>query len=116
MPEMFKLVVTVPLTHSDDVRKALGDAGAGRIGNYGYCSFSVRGVGRFLPLQGATPYIGGVGQMEAVEEERIEVNVPGDVLPEVIRAMKAAHPYEEVAYDIYKLENADSIKGLEVTA
>lgn len=104
MPEKFKLVVTVPVTHSDLLRKALGEAGAGRIGNYGFCSFSVRGVGRFAPQAGASPYIGAVGRLEAVEEERIEVTVAGDILAEVIRAMKAAHPYEEVAYDVYRLE------------
>lgn len=98
-----KLVVTVPIAHADIVRKALGDAGAGKVGNYSYCSFSSKGVGRFLPLDGANPQIGKVGTSEQVEEERIEVNCDMSILPEVIQAMEKVHPYEEVAYDIYPL-------------
>lgn len=101
----YKLVVYVPLTHADIVRQALGDAGAGVIGNYSHCSFSVRGVGRFLPLEGASPHIGSVGRPEQVEEERIEMTVHEDVLEQVITSMKAAHPYDEVAYDVYRLES-----------
>lgn len=105
MTQMFKLAVTVPLSHCDAVRKALGDAGAGRMGNYTHCSFSIRGTGRFTPMPGANPAIGSINQPEAVEEERIEVPVTLDILPAVIEAMKDAHPYEEIAYDIYPLHN-----------
>ncbi len=100
----YKLVVYVPLTHADQVREAMGNAGAGKIGNYSHCSFSSRGEGRFLPLNGANPHIGSVGTPEIVEEERIEVTVDEVVLDNVIHAMKAVHPYDEVAYDVYKLE------------
>jgi hypothetical protein len=98
-----KLVVYVPITHADAVRAAMGDAGAGVIGNYSHCSFSVRGQGRFLPIKGANPHIGAVGQVEIVDEDRIEMTVRIDVLPAVITAMKTAHPYEEIAYDVYPL-------------
>lgn len=101
----YKLVVYVPVSHADLVREAIGGAGGGKIGNYSFCSFSVRGIGRFKPEAGAQPYIGEVGTLEEVEEERIEVTVRGDVLDAVIVAMKAAHPYEEVAYDVFLLEN-----------
>lgn len=106
MTKKYKLVVYVPLTHADAVRSAIGEAGAGVIGNYTHCSFSVRGVGRFKPEEGATPFIGEVGKLENVEEERIEVTVSEEALERVIAAMKSAHPYEEVAYDVYSLVSA----------
>jgi hypothetical protein len=101
----YKLVVTVPLTHADQVRAAIGDAGGGKMGEYSHCSFSSRGKGRFIPLVGANPHIGSVGMPEIVEEERIEITVDEEILHEVIAAMKAVHPYEEVAYDVYTLED-----------
>lgn len=98
-----KIVVFVPLAHADAVRLAMAAAGAGRIGNYSGCSFSSPGTGRFLPEAGANPAIGAVGQPEAVEEERIEVLCPRERIAEVVSAIKAAHPYEEVALDVYPL-------------
>lgn len=100
-----KLVVTVPLSHADIVRDAMGNAGAGKLGNYSFCSFSSSGTGRFKPEVGATPHIGEVEKLEAVEEERIEVILPRDILNEVIEAIKAVHPYEEVSIDVYQLES-----------
>lgn len=100
-----KLVVFVPLTHADIVRQALGEAGAGKIGNYDFCSFSSRGTGRFRGNELSNPAMGEAGNYEAVEEERIEVVVPRDILKEVIEKMKSVHPYEEVAFDIYALED-----------
>lgn len=99
-----KLVVFVPVTHADAVRQAMGEAGAGKIGNYTFCSFSSRGIGRFLPNAGANPAIGEVGRLESVDEERIEVVCERSTLHDVIAAMKSAHPYEEVAFDVYPLE------------
>ena len=100
-----KLVVFVPLTHADVVRKALGEAGAGKIGNYDFCSFSSRGIGRFRGNEKSNPTVGESGKYEAVEEERIEVVVSQEILKKVIEKVKAVHPYEEVAFDIYPLEN-----------
>lgn len=107
MPLKYKLVVFVPLTHTDIVRQAIGEAGGGKIGKYSFCSFSSRGVGRFLPEDGANPAIGSVGAHEQVEEERIEVTVDAQVVRNVIAAMKQVHPYEEVAYDLYPLETLE---------
>lgn len=98
-------MVTVPLTHCDAVREAIGAAGAGKLGKYAFCSFSVRGIGRFKPLEGAQPHIGSVGKLEEAEEERIEVTCETALVPQVIAAIKAVHPYEEVAIDVWKLEN-----------
>lgn len=100
----YKLVVYVPLTHADVVRDAMGQAGAGRLGKYTFCSFSSRGVGRFRPEEGAQPAIGEVGQFEEVEEERIEITCHQDVVENVIAAIKRVHPYEEIAMDIYPLQ------------
>jgi len=72
MGERVKIVVFVPRSHADAVRQAMGEAGAGKIGSYSHCSYSVEGTGRYIPLAGANPTIGGVGEYEAVEEERIE--------------------------------------------
>jgi hypothetical protein len=99
-----KIVVYVPEENADSVRDAIGNAGGGKIGNYTFCSFSSKGVGRFLPGSGANPAIGEVGKLESVQEERIEVTCSRDLAAEVITAIKAVHPYEEVALDVYNLE------------
>ena len=98
-----KIVVFVPKSHTDIVRKAMGDAGAGKIGNYSHCSYSVDGVGRFLPVEGAKPTIGEVGKPEEVQEERVECVCGRNIAKEVIAAMRKVHPYEEVAFDIYPI-------------
>ena len=102
--KLFKLAVHAPLSHADVVRDAIGKAGGGKIGNYAFCSFSVRGIGRSLPQSGASPHIGTVGKLEEIEEERIEVTVNEDVLKNVVAAIKSVHPYDEVTIDIYPLE------------
>lgn len=99
-----KIVVFVPESHADILREAMGNAGAGKIGNYSYCSFSSKGTGRFKPEEGAHPSIGEVGKLEAVSEERVEVVCERSVLQDVIAAIKKVHPYEEVALDVYPVE------------
>ncbi|KEO83829.1 Nif3-like dinuclear metal center hexameric protein [Tumebacillus flagellatus] len=99
-----KLVVFVPETHHEAVRQAVGDAGAGWIGNYSHCTFNTPGTGTFIPQQGTNPYIGEQGQLERVNEIRLETVVPERIQDHVIAAMLQAHPYEEVAYDLYPLE------------
>jgi len=100
-----KFVVFVSISHADMVRKALGEIGAGKIGNYDFCSFSSRGTGRFRGNKKINPTIGEAGKYEVVKEERIEVIMPREILKEVIEKVKLVHPYEEVAFDIYPLEN-----------
>ncbi len=92
--------VAVPVSHADAVRKALGDAGAGKQGNYAYCSGSYKMTGRFLPLEGARPAIGEVGTPEVVEEEAIYTICHKNLVEEVVRAVREAHPYEEPPIDI----------------
>ena len=100
-----KIVIFVPETHTDIVREAMGKAGAGKIGNYTHCTFSTKGIGRFKPEQGANPHIGEVGTLEEVVEERIETVCERTKLNAVIDAIKSVHPYDEIAYDVYSLEN-----------
>ncbi|MFJ7847366.1 Nif3-like dinuclear metal center hexameric protein [Peribacillus sp. NPDC097206] len=107
-----KLVVYVPKEDEQKVRDALGKAGAGSLGNYSYCSFTVEGTGRFLPGEGSEPSIGKRGKIERVSEVRIETIFPEPIEKKILSAMIKAHPYEEVAYDIYKLENKGESLGL----
>ena len=98
--DFVKIKITVPVESANKVREALGVAGAGKQGNYSHCSFSTRGIGRFLPGAGANPAIGEVGKLEEVEEEMIETICHKDLIEKVILAVKNAHPYEEPAIDI----------------
>jgi dinuclear metal center YbgI/SA1388 family protein len=107
-----KVVVFVPEGHADKVRAAMCKAGAGRIGEYTYCSFQAPGTGTFLPSQAATPFSGAVGELNKEPELRLEVLVPKNSLNDVLAAMKIAHPYEEVAYDVYELANDGRRFGL----
>jgi hypothetical protein len=100
-----KIAIYVPVSHAEVVRNALADAGAGYIGKYDSCSFSVRGTGRFRGLEGTHPFVGETGKLEAVEEERIETICERVNVEKVLAAVKAVHPYEEPAIDIYPLLN-----------
>lgn len=104
MIKRFKIVVYTPETHAEQLRQAMGDAGAGRIGNYSHCSFSIKGVGRFKPTEGANPTIGEVGKIEEVNEERIETVCEETKLQAVLAAIRDVHPYEEPATDVYPIE------------
>ncbi|SDH48443.1 dinuclear metal center protein, YbgI/SA1388 family [Alteribacillus persepolensis] len=107
-----KLVAFTPLSHVDQVRQALGDAGAGYIGDYSHCTFSAEGTGTFIPGEGTNPYLGKQGEMEFASEKRIETVVPENLLKRVVRALEKAHPYEEPAYDIYPLDLEGETMGL----
>lgn len=106
-----KLVVFVPADSTPDVLNALYEAGAGQIGNYDRCSFRTEGIGTFRPLDGANPTIGTVGDEEHVTEHRVEVIFPSHLEHAMVSAMKRAHPYEEVAYDLYALNNQNQTVG-----
>lgn len=109
---LYKLAVYVPNTHADIVRNALANSGAGHIGNYSHCTFNSDGTGTFKPLEGTKPFIGTEGDVSYVNEVKIETIVSQRILGGVISNMIAAHPYEEVAYDIFKLENKGNSTGL----
>jgi len=105
MDEMVKIVIYVPATHGDEVRKVLGESGAGHTGKYEFCSFSQRGEGRFKPGEGTDPFIGTQGELEVVVEERIETICPRRIAKDVIEAVRKVHPYEDMAFDVYPLLN-----------
>lgn len=108
---LYKLVVFVPNSHIDEIRNVLGDEGAGWIGNYSHCTYNIEGIGTFMPREGTNPYIGKAYELEEVEETRIETIVQKKDLKRVLNKMIKAHPYEEVAYDIYPLANQGEIFG-----
>lgn len=110
--EHLKLVVFVPEDHAEQVFAAITAAGAGWNGNYSHCTFQTSGVGTFLPRTGANPFRGDVGAVSSVPEVRLETIIPAWKRERIIKAMLAAHPYEEVAYDLYPLAQKVGRAGL----
>ena len=102
---LLKLVTFVPSAQADTVRKALFNAGCGTIGNYDSCSYNTKGEGTFRAGEGTNPFCGSIGELHHEEEVRIETIVPAFRKAEAIRALLAAHPYEEPAFDLYPLQN-----------
>jgi len=103
--ELYKLAVFVPVNHVSKVRTALTDAGAGCIGNYSDCTFRSQGIGTFRPGENTNPFIGNAGELEEVDECKLETILYKRDLNKIIEAMEKAHPYEEVAYDVYPVAN-----------
>jgi dinuclear metal center YbgI/SA1388 family protein len=110
--ELDKWVVFITASDADAVREAMFGAGAGHIGDYSHCSWSVAGTGQFLPHEGASPTIGSVGSVERVAEDRVEMIAPSRVRGHVLAALRDAHPYEEPAFDIYSLAPVPGDVGL----
>lgn len=110
--DLDKWVVYVPPENAEGVRAAIFAAGAGQIGAYSQCSWSVTGTGQFLPHDGASPAIGSVGTVERLTEDRIEVIAPARVRGRVLTALRAAHPYEEPAFDVFSLTPLPTDVGL----
>ena len=106
--KLVNIIVFVPTQAVEEVCEALWQAGAGHIGNYDQASFQTSGTGTFRPLQGAQPYVGSLQQRSVTSEVRLEVVAPREKWKPIVEAMKQAHPYEEVAYDVLALENADA--------
>lgn len=101
---LYKVVTYVPTFHAEQVRNAMFQAGAGGIGNYESCSYNIDGKGSFLAGEGANPFVGKVGEVHFEDEVRIETVAPKHKLSSVIRALLAAHPYEEPAYDVFQTQ------------
>ncbi|MBN1397481.1 MAG: Nif3-like dinuclear metal center hexameric protein [Bacteroidetes bacterium] len=107
-----KIAVFIPEGHVDRVMQAMVKAGAGIIGKYASCSFGSKGIGSFISSQSSSPFIGKRNNLEFVNETRLEMTAPRGRLDQVITALKAVHPYEEVAYDIYNVENPNPNFGM----
>ncbi len=101
---MYKLCVYVPEESLEAVKRALFDAGAGRIGNYSDCCWQVLGTGQFRPGEGSQPFLGSQGEVEQVSEYRVEMVCADDVVDGVVAALREAHPYEEPAFDLIRAE------------
>jgi hypothetical protein len=100
---VFKLCFYVPASHLEPVKQAIFDAGGGRIGDYDSCCWQVLGQGQFRPLAGSDPYLGRQGEVEQVDEYRVELVCEREHLAGVIGALRLAHPYEEPAFDVVQL-------------
>lgn len=100
----YKLCFYVPVSHVEQVKTAIFEAGAGHLGDYDHCSFQTLGQGQFRPLSGSQPFLGQHDQVEVVKEYRVETLCLGSCLQAVISALRLSHPYEEPAIDLWKLE------------
>ena len=109
-----KLVAYIPASHFEQVRQTVFEAGAGHIGNYDSCGYSVEGQGTFRALDGANPFVGQKGTLHTESEIRFETVFPSHLSRQVVTALIGSHPYEEPAYDIYALKNTDIRAGLGV--
>ncbi|AXM98179.1 NGG1p interacting factor NIF3 [Pseudomonas plecoglossicida] len=100
---MYKLAFFVPASHVDVVKAAVFAAGGGRIGDYDHCAWQTLGQGQFRPLDGSQPFLGQAGQVEVVEEWKVELVVADDLVAQVVAALKQSHPYETPAYEVWRL-------------
>lgn len=110
--QLYKIAVFVPESHAEGLRTAMGNAGAGYIGDYSHCTFNTPGIGTFTPQEGTNPYIGKQGELEKVDEIKIETITEEKELNLVISKMVKAHPYEEPAYDVYPLNQKGKAYGI----
>lgn len=106
-----KLSVFCPKSSSNQVKSALFEAGAGHIGNYSECSFESEGIGSFKPSETADPFVGTIGERHNEDEVKIEVLINGHLQNSVVKSLLNAHPYEEVAFDIYPIDNKNDYEG-----
>lgn len=100
---MYKLCFYVPDTHLEVVKKAVFEAGGGKIGHYAECAWQVLGKGQFKPLEGSNPFLGVANHLEFVDEWRVELVVSDALIHKAVAALKAVHPYETPAYDVWQL-------------
>lgn len=102
---MYKICFYVPITHAENVKNAVFATGAGKIGHYGCCAWQILGEGQFMPLAGSHAFIGEEGHLEKVSEYKIELICDDQYLSAAIAALKKSHPYEEPAYQVWRLES-----------
>ncbi|UDQ97152.1 NGG1p interacting factor NIF3 [Lentisphaerota bacterium WC36G] len=103
MKKAYRLVYYVPIEDSEKVKKAIFAVGAGKIGNYDCCCFELKGTGQFRPLKGSAPAIGEYNKIEKVSEIKVELICQLEIIKDVIRVLKDAHPYEEVAFQFWEV-------------
>ncbi|RCW45371.1 MULTISPECIES: Nif3-like dinuclear metal center hexameric protein [unclassified Halanaerobium] len=108
----YKFVVFVPENYIEEIKSAVYENGGGEIGKYSHSGFYLQGKGSFKPLEGSSPYIGSTGKISEVDEIRLETVVAEDKIDQVLKSVLKVHPYEEVAYDIYKIDRKSKISGI----
>ncbi len=102
---MYKLNYFVPSDAKEKTKQALFDIGVGKIGNYEHCSWETLGQGQFKPVDDANPAIGELGKLETLDEYKVELICSDELIEQAIKTLKEAHPYEEVAYEVFKMES-----------
>ena len=102
---LFKIEIYIPESHLEQVKIAIFDAGAGRVGDYDACAWQTLGQGQYRPLEDSQPFVGTKDKIETVTEYKVELVCSEKFLPAVVEAMKASHPYEEVAYCVIRMES-----------
>ncbi|MER2297858.1 NGG1p interacting factor NIF3 [Pseudomonas promysalinigenes] len=102
---MYKLAFFVPASYVEGVKAAVFAAGGGRIGGYDHCAWQTLGQGQFRPLDGSQPFLGQTGQVEVVEEWKVELVVADDLIDQVVAALRQSHPYETPAYEVWRLHD-----------
>jgi len=100
---VYKLAFFVPASHVEVVKAAVFAAGGGRIGGYEHCAWQTLGQGQFLPMAGSQPFLGQAGEVEQVEEWKVELVVADELIQQVVTALKHSHPYETPAYEVWPL-------------
>lgn len=113
--QLKKLVTFIPTEQAEKVKKAIFEAGAGHIGNYDCCSYNISGEGTFRASENSNPFVGKVGEIHTEKEIRFETIFPAILQPKILQALISSHPYEEVAYDIYPLDNEYNNVGIGMT-
>lgn len=106
---MYKICFYVPTTHVEQVKTAIFESGAGRIGDYDSCCWQTLGQGQFRPLPGSQPFIGVQNEVEKVEEYKVELVCEDELIKAVLQALLTAHPYEEPAYDVWPLTDTSKL-------
>jgi hypothetical protein len=106
---MYRLNIYIPESHLEVVKSALFAAGAGRLGLYETCAWQTKGEGQFKPMSGSQPFIGESGSLERVDEYKVEMLCAAEHLKAVLNALKASHPYEEPAFDVYQALDVDAL-------
>ena len=101
---MYKICFYVPVSHTEQVKNAMFASGAGNIGCYSHCAWQILGEGQFLPMSGSQPFLGAENKLEKVSEYKVEMVCDNEHIKAAITALKAAHPYEEPAYQVFRLE------------
>jgi len=101
---MYKLNYFVPIDAKEKTKQALFNIGVGRYENYEYCCFETLGVGQFKPIGDASPHLGELNKIEKVQEYKVEIVCSDELIKEAVKVLKEAHPYEEVAYEVFRME------------